>query len=182
MPITRREYLRIKFPRTLKIVVVGEKGGRATLTIHFVCAMFHRILSFSSLERGGGIQVSNPVTQFAHNDVASWSVQARESFGFELKIPARAPPTLRPLRVPNTTRRSLGQTFHNYEKDATIVAERNVITGPEISKSRRRRCQAKLISRYPSYGISISLFDRAWNRRSKRKQSTRKTDLLSRIR
>lgn len=177
MPITRREYLRIKFPRTLKIVVVGEKGGRATLTIHFVCAMFHRILPFSSLERGGGIQVSNPVTQFAHNDVASWSVQARESFGFELKIPARTPfnpsvfptpPVALSVKLSTTTKK--------------IVAERNVITGPEISKSRRRRCQAKLISRYPSYGISISLFDRAWNRRSKRKQSTRKTDLLSRIR
>lgn len=181
MPITRREYLRIKFPRTLKIVVVGEKGGRATLTIHFVCAMFHRILPFSSLERGGGIQVSNPVTQFAHNDVASWSVQARESFGFELKIPARAPfdpsvfptpPVALSVKLSTTTKKML-------RKDRSR-AER--YHRPGNSKSRRRRCQAKLISRYPSYGISISLFDRAWNRRSKRKQSTRKTDLLSRIR
>lgn len=77
--------------------------------------------------REGGIpaRVSNPVTQFAHNDVATWSVQARESSGFQLKIPART------LRVPSNA--SLSVKLFTAKK--ILRSWRNVITGPEISKS-----------------------------------------------
>lgn len=117
--------------------------------------------------------------------MATWSVQARKSFGFQLKFPRELVPPPNPSVPLSSFQRQPSLSRSNFsQRKRYDLAGRNVITGPEISKNRRRR-RFFAISRFRATG-SIPrfhldpLFDRACNRRGNNQR--RKTDLLSRIR